>query len=417
MRTPVSTKNETPRTIDRVAKSPSYAAEMKILSSPSGVLGSAPAIRRLVLLLGFLGLLGLVGCGGQKADAPPDKSPTPVRVRVVEGRTRLAGAKYSGNVEPGTRVDLAFKVGGYVRDIATTKQGGETRKIQEGDFVTKGTVLAVIRESDYEMRVSAANASNAEAIAAQKQAQLDFDRAQKLAATNAIAKVEVDTMGARLETANARVEGAKSHIQEAQIALADCTLRAPIDGVVLKRAIEVGSLVAPGSLGFVIADTKSVKVVFGAPDKLIEKLKPGGTLNVAFEAFPGDFPATITRISPSADLKSRVFDVEATIPNPKDQLKVGMIAKLVVPESALETQALVLPLTAVVRSPHDPRGFSVYVVEGEKGKEVAKLRDAKLGEVVGNAVVVTEGLKQNERVVSMGATLLTDGDAVRVIPD
>jgi multidrug efflux system membrane fusion protein len=364
-------------------------------------------------------LVGLAGCGRGAGSAPaPDRSPTPVRVRTVDSRARLAGARYSGNVEPGTRVDLAFKVGGYIRDIAQVKEkGGETRKVQEGDFVTKGTVLATVRESDYEMRVSAANAALAEAVAAQKQAQLDFDRAQKLAATNAIAKVEVDTMGARLETANARVDGAKSRIQEAQIALADCTLRAPIDGVVLKRAIEVGSLVAPGALGFIVADTKSVKVVFGAPDKLLEKLKPGGTVNVAFEAVPGEVAGTITRIAPAADLKSRVFDVEATIPNPKDQLKPGMIAKLVVPEGALDTPALVLPLTAVVRSPHDPRGFSVFVVDGDRGKEVAHVRDVKLGEVVGNAVVVTEGLRAAERVVSMGATLVADGAAVRIIPD
>jgi RND family efflux transporter MFP subunit len=370
---------------------------------------------RLVLFASVFAFAAL-GCG-PKGEAAQEKIVTPVRVRTVEQRSQLAGARYSGTVEPGTRVDLAFKVGGYVRDLAQTKSGNETHKVQEGDWVTKGTVLAVVRENDYEMRVSAAQAGVAEAIAAQKQAQLDFERAQKLHSTNAIAKVELDTQGARLETANARVEGAKSRIQEAQIALADCTLRAPIDGVVLKRPIEVGTLVAPGSVAFVLADTRNVKVVFGAPDKLIEKLKPGGTLTVTFEAVPGDYAATISRIAPSADLKSRVFEVEATIPNPTDQLKVGMIAKLVVPEAALATSALVLPLTAVVRSPRDARGFSVFVVDGEAGKERAHLRDVKLGEVVGNGVVVSDGLKPDERVVSMGATLITDGEPVRVIPN
>ncbi len=129
--------------------------------------------------------------------------------------------------------------------------------------------------------------------------------------------------------------------------------------------VEVGSLVGPGALGFVIADTKTVKVVFGAPDKLIEKLRPGGSL-VRFEAVPGDFSGTITRIAPSADVRSRVFDVEATLPNPKDQLKVGMIAKLVSPTRRSTRRRWSLPLTAVVRSPRDPRGFSVYVVEPPK---------------------------------------------------
>lgn len=360
--------------------------------------------------------VALVACGA-KGEGSKGKILTPVRVRTVEEQGQLAGARYSGNVEPGTRVDLAFKVGGYVRELAQVKSGATTRKVQEGDWVTKGTVLAVVRESDYEQRVAAANAANSEAIAAQKQAQLDFDRTQKLAAGGSIAKVELDTQSARLDTATARVEGARSRIREAEIALADCTLRAPIDGVVLKRPIEVGSLVAPGSLGFVIADTKTVKVVFGAPDRLIEKLKPGGMLKVSFDSFPGEFAASITRIAPSADPKSRVFEVEASIPNPNDQLKVGMIAKLVVPETALETRALVLPLTAIVRSPRDPRGFSVFVVEGEAGKETARLRDVRLGDVVGNAVVVSEGLKSNEKIVSMGATLLVDGEQVRVIPN
>lgn len=277
---------------------------------------------------------------------------TPVRVRQVE--EQLAGARYSGTVEPGTRVDLAFKVGGYVRDLGQVTAGGAPRKVQEGDFVKKGTVLAVVRESDYQQHVGAASAAHAEALAVQKQAQLDFDRAQKLAATSSIAKVELDAQSARLEAATARVDGAQSRIREAQIALADCTLRAPIDGVVLKRPIEVGSLVAPGALGFVIADTKAVKVVFGAPDRLMEKLKLGGELAVTFDAPTGDFNGTITRIAPSADPKSRVFEIEATIPNPGDQLKVGMIAKLVVPDEVLTSRALILPLTAVVRSPRGP---------------------------------------------------------------
>jgi multidrug efflux system membrane fusion protein len=278
-------------------------------------------------------------------------------------------------------------------------------------------VLAVVRESDYEQRVAAAQAQLAEAVAGEKQAELDFDRSQKLVATNAVAKVELDTQSARLATAKARVEGARSRIREAEIQLADCTLRAPIDGVILKRAIEVGTLVSPGTVAYVIADTKTVKIVFGAPDRLMEKLQRGGTLGVTFDAIGGDFTGIITRIAPSADAKSRAFEVEVTIPNPDDKIKVGMIAKLMIGEAALAAQTLVLPLTAVVRSPRDPRGFSVFVVTNEGGKDVAHLRDVKLGEVVGNAVIVTEGLKVQDRVVSMGATLLTDGDPVRIIPE
>lgn len=374
-------------------------------------------MKRCGWLRGALVVASLVCACKHEAEAAPPKIVTPVRVRMVEERSQLAEARYSGTLEPRTRVDLAFKVGGYVRELGQIKVGGETRKIQEGDFVTRNTLLAVIREGDYEQKVAAARAGLSEAIALEKQAQVDFDRTQKLTASNAVAKNEVDTQKARLDTAGARVESAKARIQEAQLSLADCTMRAPIDGVLLKRPIEVGSLVGPGTLGFVIADTTSVKVLFGAPDRLVEKLKPGGKLTVTFDAVPGEFSAAISRIAPSADPKSRVFEIEATIPNPKDQLHVGMIAKLSVPAETAAGQSLVLPLTSVVRSPHDPRGFSVFVVQAEKGKDVARMRDVKLGDVVGNVVVVGEGLKPNERVVSMGATLLAEGEPVRVIPN
>ena len=359
---------------------------------------------------------GLVACAAPKEAARP-KVVTPVRVRVVEQSVQAEGAHYSGTLEPATRVDLAFKVSGYVQELAQVKAGDQLRKVQEGDFISKGTVLAVVRENDYQQRVDAAKAGMAEAVALQHQSELDFDRAQKLEASAAAAKMDVDNQRARVETAGARVESAKSRITEAQLALADCTLRAPIDGVVLKRPIEVGSLVAPGTLGFVVADTKTVKVLFGAPDRLVEKLKPGDNLPVRFDAVQGEFTGVISRIAASADPKSRVFEVEATIPNPKNQLHVGMIAKLVIPDAALKSSTLVLPLTAVVRSRSDKRGFSVFVVDDDKGKSVARLRDVKLGDLVGSSVIVASGLKASERVVSMGATLLSDGDPVRVIPN
>lgn len=369
-----------------------------------------------VVLAPFALALALAAC--HRGEPTTARAPTPVRVRTVEQKTEAGGARYSGSIEPATRVDLAFKVGGYVRDLAQVKGEGPPHKLQEGDWVKAGAVLAQVREADYDQKLAAANAAFAEASAAQKQAQLDFDRATKLAAQASISKAESDAMGARLEAAAARVEGAKARIAEARLALSDCTLRAPMDGVVLKRGVEVGTLVAPGTVAFILADTRAVKVVFGAPDKLVEKLRIGSDVAITVEAVQGDFAAKVTRVAPSADLKSRVFDVEATIPNPTDRLKAGMIASLKVTgtQGASAAPALVLPLTAVLRSPRDPRGFSVFVVDGEVGHEVVHLRDVKLGDVLGNAVFVEGGLKDGERVVAMGASLVTDGERIRVIP-
>ncbi|WP_394826893.1 efflux RND transporter periplasmic adaptor subunit [Pendulispora albinea] len=374
---------------------------------------------RVLRILCAVCLIGLAcaACHRKEEGADGAKGIIPVKVRSVDVAAEVRGARYSGSIEPATRVDLAFKVGGYIRDLLQVKDSdGKLRKVQEGDFVRAGTVLASVRESDYQQQLAQTNAQLAQAQANQKQAQLDFDRVQKLVASNAIAPAELDAMTAKLATAKAMVQGAQAQVGNAQLVLGDTTLRAPIDGVILKRGVEAGTFVAPGTVGFVLADTKKVKFVFGAPDTLIEKLKIGSNLGIHVDATQADFEGTITRIAPSADPKSRVFEVEITIPNPKDALRVGMVASLKVPDGAIAETALSLPLTAIVRSPADPRGFAVYVVAKDGDHDVAKVRDVGLGDVLGNGVQVTSGLKRGEQVVSMGATLLVDGSRIRILP-
>ena len=129
-------------------------------------------------------LIGLVlvsnGCQGRETSTTA-KTPIPVLVRPVQDPSDVRGARYSGTIEPATRVEVAFKVGGYVRELLQVKgQDGKLRKVQEGDFVPAGTALAVVRENDYQEKVAGANARVAQALASLGQAQLDFDRSKKL---------------------------------------------------------------------------------------------------------------------------------------------------------------------------------------------------------------------------------------------
>jgi multidrug efflux system membrane fusion protein len=363
-------------------------------------------------------LVGTVLLGACSHDDPYQKPLVAVKVQPLEQQSAQAGSRYSASVEPFARVDLAFKVGGYVRDITQVKAvGGEMRTMQEGDAVVKGTVLASVREGDYLQRVAGAKALLAEATASREQLKIEADRTQKLVASGSMASANLDQTKAQLDAANARVDAANAQLGEAQNAVGDCALRTPIDGVVLKRGIEVGSLVAPGALGFVIADTRSVKAVFGVPDVMVEKLQLGSELGITTEAVPGvDFKGRITRVSPSADPKSRVFEVETTIPNPKQQLKAGMIASLKVSDGAASAPAAVVPLSSVVRSLKDPNAFAVYVVVDEGGKSVAHTRDVQLGDPLGNRILVTGGLGTGDKVVVRGATLISEGEQVQVIP-
>ncbi len=363
----------------------------------------------------FAAIVLASGCSSEEP-APEARGPVAVRVRPVESRQASGATRYSGAVQPLRQVDLSFKVAGYVESLAEVKEGESKRAIQEGDPVKKGAVLAQVRADEYRQRAAAASASVLEAEAAEKQAQLDAERAAKLFESGAATKAERDNTAVRLEAASARVAAARAQVGQADLVIGDTSLTSPMDGVVLKKPIEVGALVNAGSVGFVVADVSSVKVMFGVPDTLVEKLSQGSPVTVTLEARPGELEATVTRIAPSADPKSRVFDVEVKLPNADGRLKPGMIASLKVPDAALASESIMLPLTAVVRSKNDARGFAVFVVGGAEGAETVGVRDVKLGDVLGNLVVVKDGLKAGERVVSQGATLVVDGDAVRIIP-
>jgi RND family efflux transporter MFP subunit len=138
-------------------------------------------------------------------------------------------------------------------------------------------------------------------------------------------------------------------------------------------------------------------------------------LPVTTDAIPGvAFQGAITSISPSADPKSRVFEVEVTVPNPDNQLKVGMIASVQVGESRSTVPVMTVPLTAIIRSKKGSDGFAVFLVSEEGGKPVARLREVQLGDPLGNSIAVTSGLEVGQSVIVRGNTLVIDGEPVRV---
>lgn len=380
------------------------------------------SIARLALLSGaaLAAGAGVAGCAGHPP--PGEKTLTAVKVRAVERKSAAGAARYSATIEPASHVDVAFKVGGYVESVARTSGvDGRPRLLQEGDRVTRGQVLASVRKSDYVQRLDEARAALAEAVAAQEKAQIDFDRASKLVANGSLSQADFDAARIQLAATKARAEGAKVRVDEASTAVEDARLRAPMDGVVVKRAIEVGALVAPGAVAFSIADTSSVKAVFGVPDTILETLRLGTMQTISVEAFHGaESNGRISRIAPTADPKSRVFEVEINVPNDDadHELKAGMVATLKLGHDAeATTPVAVLPLTAIVRAPgKGDDAYAVYVLEEKDGTARVHLRNVELGEFLGNVIPIRAGLGEGEKVVVLGAALCSDGEQVQVIP-
>jgi RND family efflux transporter MFP subunit len=425
---------------------------------------------RTYVIIACLLLTGvLAGCGKSETKVKPAK---PVRVKPVEAHSTVNTVHYSASIRPSSQVEVAFKVGGYIDAIAHTKDGSRSRNIQAGDIVSKGTVLARVRQSDFAARVNEARSQQGEAKSALEtnnsqlkeaaaavetakaqvqdarasfnRASLDFERAKALFGNEAMTKPDYDAAKAQFEVAKAKLEVAEGNLASARakvataqaqigmaqsrihsteavvytasIPLADTELRAPLSAVVMERKIEVGALVNQGTPGFVLADVSEVKAAFGVSDVALANFNLGDTLAMTSDAVPGkEFTGHISRISPSADQASRVFDVEVTIANADGTLKPGMIASLSVtqgPQSAVEVP--VVPLTSVTRSKVDQSSYAVFVVENTNGKQIARARNVTLGDSFGNAIAIKSGVKSGEVVVVSGVTLLADGDELSV---
>ena len=432
---------------------------MKLRTLKATVVGAA------VLSIALLG-----ACKSKQTQKPA----VPVKVAAVELKTASSEARYSATIIPRTQVELAFKVGGYVDALRKVRGvDGKLRDIQEGDLINVGAVLARVRQSDYQVKfkqaesqasearsgvdvskaqyeeavsgVTSSKAELVEAEAAYVKAKLDFDRADNLFASRSMTKADYDSAKAQYDVTSAKVAAARSQVQviqakansakaniqlvqaksrgaqavvqETQIPLHDTGLRSPLNGVVLEKSIEKGTLVSSGDKAFVVADTSSVKAVFGVADVAVAEMTLGTKLSVESDSMPGkEFQGQITSVFPAADSKSRTFNVEVTIANPEDLLRPNMIVSLRVgaqPETAAKP---VVPLNAVMKAKSNQNAYAVFVVVEQGGKQIARLRNVTLGESYGNTVAVTEGLKPGDLVIITGGTIVNDGDQVKVIP-
>ena len=361
----------------------------------------------------------LLAAGCFAAQGTEAKPPRPVKTELVAAAPASGRIRYSASIEPYEQVTLAFKASGYVDDVMRRPGAdGRSRLAQPGDLVSKGAVLARVREGDYRQRLAQGHAALAEGEAAADKARLDLDRARTLFAAESLIKPDLDGAQANFDATAARVAAARADIEVAANALHDCALVSPASGILLERRIEVGSLVGGGTVGFVLGDVSSVKARFGIPDSVVASVKPGDAIGVEIEALQSTkFSGHITAISPAADPKSRVFDVEVTIRNQDGRLRPGMIGTVALAAPPADTSpAAALPLSAVVRLPSDSTQYAAVVIERNGDGDIARVRRVELGDVIGNGVAVKSGVASGDRVVTAGATLVHDGDRVRVIP-
>ncbi len=267
--------------------------------------------------------------------------------------------------------------------------------VEEGDHVSVGQVLATVRTDQLSVDLENAQANLANA-------QRDKERYENAFKTGGVTQQQLDQ-------ATLMLENAKAKVNLASINASDANIRATISGIVNKRYIEPGAVLAAATQMFDIVDVSKLKLKVTVNESQVAALKLGDNVKVTASVFPGEsFSGKLTFIAPKAD-NSLNFPLEIEIANnPNNQLKAGMYGTAVFAQPNAQS-LIVIPRTAFVGS---VSSNEVFVAESNTR---ARLRKVTAGRIVGDQVEVLDGLQEGEYVITSGQVNLTDGSKITVI--
>ena len=348
----------------------------------------------------------LTCCGCHRAPSTGAAEKIAVATQRAEALTGASLARslpeYIATVRANEETDLSFKVSGIVELIGPQPH----RDWEEGTAVTAGTVLARLQQGDFKNALASAKA-------AAQLAENNNQRLQKLLTAKVVSNQEVDKARADFQTAEAQLRQAEQNLQYSE-------LRATRDGVILARYANSGETVSSGKPVLRLGDIGTMSVELGVPDRLVSLFEVGMEIDVDISALPGrpSFRGKISEVGIAANNAGRLYRVVIKVPNADGLIKSGMTAT--VRAGATSTSAnnqVLVPLSALIApsaptpAPGQPQTqLAVFVVQGGK----ALLRLIKTGDIVASSIIVTDGLRAGEEVVTKGANQLYDGAPVEV---
>jgi multidrug efflux system membrane fusion protein len=339
----------------------------------------------------------LSACGGEVAPAPGVR---PVLV-VRPGAAVEAQASYAGEIRAREEAALSFRVDGKLVE----------RRVDVGDRVRAGQVLAVLDAGDLQAQVRAAEAQLAAAQAESERARADQARFAALGEDRLVSRSSIDAQNAAATAARGQVDAARAALDVARNQRGYTQLRAPDDGVIAMRNVEAGQIVAAGQPVFTLAADGTREVVFAVGEGAVDSIRPGEPVEVELWSQSGKrWPGRVREVAPVADPASHTFAVRASLDASEDTFDLGQSARVHFESDAGESKRLAVPLSAVQRA-----GDSTAVFVVDRKTSTLRLQPVQLGPFGEERVPVLRGLAGDEWVVAAGGHLLQAGHKVRPV--
>ncbi|ARP97773.1 efflux RND transporter periplasmic adaptor subunit [Pseudorhodoplanes sinuspersici] len=347
-------------------------------------------------LAGLAAALLLAGC--QAETAPASKTERPVQIQRVAFENSAAAREFVGVVHARYETDLGFRVSGKII----------SRPVNIGDRVRKGDIIAQLDPQDLRLQVESAEAELTAATSNLAQAAADLERYTTLKARGFAAIAEYDRKKAANDEAEGRLSRARRSLDLARNQLAYADLKADADGVITATRAEPGQVVATGQAVATLAHRGEKEAVVALPETWLGDVRQAKATVRLWSDNNRSLDARLRELSPQADPTTRTYAARFTILNADDSVALGMTATVALARSA-DTQVAKLPLSAVLNRGNGP---SVYVVNDAGA---LTLQPVTVSAFNANEALVTSGIKDGDKVVTLGVQKLETGLKVRTV--
>ena len=342
-------------------------------------------------------------CGSSSADTQEAEVKAPAATETFS----LQKDKFSTTLQlPGEliafqQVDLYAKVTGFVRDL----------KVDIGSEVTAGQLLISLEAPELASQLNAAESrlKSQEAIYAASNA--NYNRLVETSKTpGTVSQNDLDNAAAKKNSDAANLEAAKAAYKEVGVMRDYLEIRAPFNGIITARNVNVGAYVGPSGKGsefplFTLQEQKQLRLAVSIPEAYTGFLKQDDNVKFKVKSFPGEtFSANIKRMAGALDVRLRSERVEMDVANADKRLLPGMIAEVMLTLSGKDS-TFVAPKTAVVNS-----NEGVYVIRIANNKMQRVM--VKKGREMNDKIELFGELQQNDRLVTKATEEMRDGTAI-----
>jgi membrane fusion protein, multidrug efflux system len=333
--------------------------------------------------------LAQVPVAAQASDA--DTTRVPVRVTVAKKAAHAGEIRTTGTLLFKRETTLGFKVAGIVEGFS----------VDSGDAAKAGDLLARLDPTEV-------GARNRDAQATYDNAALALKRQKELFAKGFASQAAVDN-------AQWAFDRAKAARESTSFDSAKSELHAPADGVVLSRLAETNEVVAAGKPIMLFGDASAgLVLVTPVSDQQITRVRGGDMAQIRFAGVAQTINAVVSRLAAKADERTGAFDVELKLAEISPGLRSGLVGEArIIPSVADETSDYpAVPAIALLEGRGDRA--AVFIVNG---KGLAQRRAVKIAGFVDDLVLIADGLKAGDQVVTSGAAYLRNGQPVTIISD